>query len=161
MRGVILTQVKGGADCLMQLKARLQGWAYLYVLVFSETVMPESLRNGISPIDPMAADAAEGLIRTNRSAVEFMFGAQKLLLDELIFAANEIFDRAQIETQLLSEFISKTAASHSVNDWKTMFRECSQHQIDFIRRDSERVFKHGQNMRVVMTNFLTSQRRAS
>ena len=27
-----------------------------------------------------------------------------------------------------------------------MCEECGQHQIDFIRRDSERLFKHGERM---------------
>ena len=27
-----------------------------------------------------------------------------------------------------------------------MYEECGQHQIDFIRRDSERLFKHGERM---------------
>jgi hypothetical protein len=38
------------------------------------------------------------------------------------------------------------AGSHSVKDLKTMSQECGQHQIDFIRRDSERLFKHGERM---------------
>jgi hypothetical protein len=27
-----------------------------------------------------------------------------------------------------------------------MAQECGQHQIDFVRRDSERLFKHGERM---------------
>jgi hypothetical protein len=38
------------------------------------------------------------------------------------------------------------AGSHSVKDLKTMCEECGQHQIDFVRRDSERLFKHGERM---------------
>jgi hypothetical protein len=123
--------------------------------------MPEPLLNETSPLEPMARDVAVGIIGTNNATVEFMFGARKILLDELIFLANEIVDRAQTETRLFSELISKVAASHSVNDWKTMFRECSQHQIDFLRRDSERVFKHSQSMRVAVGNLLASRRPAS
>jgi hypothetical protein len=29
---------------------------------------------------------------------------------------------------------------------KAMCEECGQHQIDFIRRDSERLFKHGERL---------------
>jgi hypothetical protein len=123
--------------------------------------MLKPLPNETSLLEPMARDTAQGFIETNKTTVEFMFGARKILLEEFIFLANEIVDRAQTETHLLSELISKIAASHSVNDWTTMFRECSQHQIDFLRRDSERVFKHGQSMRVAVTNLLASRRRAS
>ena len=57
-----------------------------------------------------------------------------------------MLDRARTETHLFSEFVSKMAGSHSVKDLKTMCEECGQHQIDFIRSDSERLFKHGERM---------------
>jgi hypothetical protein len=93
-----------------------------------------------------AADAKLKLAKANQHALDFMFGAQKVLLEEMVFAGNELLDRARTETHLFSEFVSKMAGSHSVKDLKTMLGECSQHQIDFIRRDSERLFKHGQRM---------------
>jgi hypothetical protein len=75
-----------------------------------------------------------------------MFAAQRILLEEIVFAGNEMFDRARTETHRFSEFASKMAGSHSVKDLKTMWEECGQHQIDFVRRDCERLFKHGQRM---------------
>jgi thymidine kinase len=50
------------------------------------------------------------------------------------------------ETHLFGEFSSKMAGAHSVEGLKTMCQECGQHQIDFVRRDSERLFKHGARM---------------
>jgi hypothetical protein len=97
--------------------------------------------------DPLSAtEAAARFTKANKNALEFMFGVQKMLLEELVFAGNEIVDRTRTETHLLSEFVSKVAGSHSVRDLRTMFEECSQHQIDFLRRDSERLFRHGQRM---------------
>ena len=93
-----------------------------------------------------AADAATQLTKANKHALELVSGAQKILLEETVFAANAMLDRARTETHLLSEFVSKTAGSHSVKDLKTMFEECGRHQIDFLRRDSERLFKHGERM---------------
>jgi len=58
---------------------------------------------------------------------------------------------------LFSEFISKMAGSHSVKDLKTMLEECGQHQIDFVRRDSERVFKHGERMLEAASKLLNSR----
>src|SRR5271169_2818563 len=98
-----------------------------------ELSMPDT---STSLIEPAAADAATQLTRANRTALEFMFGAQRMMLEEMVFASNEILDRARTETHLLSEFVSKMAGSHSVKDLGTMYRECSQHQIDFLRRDS-------------------------
>ena len=86
-------------------------------------------------IDPLsAADAAARFTKANKNALEFMFGAQKMLLEELVFVGNEIVDRTRTETHLLSEFVSKVAGSHSVGNLKTTFEECSRHQIDFLRR---------------------------
>jgi thymidine kinase len=77
--------------------------------------------------------------------------------EEMIFAGNEIIDRIRTETHLFSEFASKMASSHSVKDLKTMCEECGQHQIDFVRRDSERLFKHGERMIETTSNLLNIQ----
>jgi hypothetical protein len=60
-------------------------------------------------------------------------------------------DAAQCtETHLFDEFLSKMAAAHLVNGLKT-------HQIDFIPRDCERLFKHGNRM-IEVTSKLFSNR---
>jgi hypothetical protein len=122
--------------------------------------MLEPMReNAMDAIEPMAADAAARFTKANKSALEFAFGAQKLLLEEAVFAGNELLDRARTETHLLSEFVSKMAGSHSVRDLRTMVKECSQHQIDFLRRDSERLFKHGERMLETAGNLLANRSR--
>jgi len=118
--------------------------------------MLKTLRDDMSAIEPMAQEAAATFTKVNKTALEFMFGAQKILLEEIVFVSNEVLDRARTETHLLSEFISKMAESHSVRDWSTMLRECSQHQIDFLRRDNERVFRHGQRVREAAANLLAN-----
>lgn len=81
-----------------------------------------------------ATDGAER--SANINVTELMFGAQRLMLGEIAFAGNEWIDRARTETHLFSEFISKVAGAHSVNGLRTMYQECGQHQVDFIRRDA-------------------------
>ena len=102
--------------------------------------------------EQFSADAASQLTRANKSALDFMCGAQKAILEEIVFAGNALIDRARTETHLLSEFVSKMAGSHSVKDIKTMCEECGQHQLDFVRRDSERLFKHGERMLETASN---------
>jgi hypothetical protein len=86
-------------------------------------------------------------VRTsNKGALDFLLNVQKAALEEMIFFGNEFLDRLRVETQLSSEFSSKMARAHSVENLKTMYEECGQHQIDFVRRDSERLFKHGERM---------------
>ena len=57
-----------------------------------------------------------------------------------------MLDRTRTEMQPFNEFASEMAAAHSVRDIKTMYEECSRHQIDFIRRDNDRLFRHGERM---------------
>lgn len=101
-----------------------------------------------------AVEAATRLTAANKRTLDFMCGAQKAAFEEMVFITNELLDRARTETHLFSEFVSKMAGSHSVKDIKTMVEECGQHQIDFIRRDSERLFKHGERMLETASNLL-------
>jgi hypothetical protein len=104
-----------------------------------------------------AVDATARVAKANRETMNFLFGAQRLLLDELVFASNEFLERARTEMHLFTEFVSKVAGVHSVKGIREMFEECGQHQIDFIRRDSERLFNHGQRM-IDTTSKLFSRR---
>jgi hypothetical protein len=101
----------------------------------AETGSSQSVVNG-------AAEAT----RLNQSALEFMLGAQKMMFEELVFFSDEMMERARTEAHLFTEFVAKMAGAHSVKEVRTMCQECGQHQLDFLRRDSERLFKHGERM---------------
>jgi len=90
--------------------------------------------------------SAPGATAASKRVMDFVFGAQQAMLEEMVFISNEMLDRARTEIHLFSELASKLAGAHSVKNIKAMCEECSQHQIDFIRRDSERLFKHGERM---------------
>jgi len=111
-----------------------------------ELSMLDTSARAIEPLKADAADAAVRIAKANGSVLQIVFGLQKMLLDEAVFTSKEIVDRGRTETHLFSEFVSKMAGSHSVRDLKTMFEECSRHQIDFMRRDCERLFKHGERV---------------
>jgi hypothetical protein len=111
-----------------------------------EVVMTELSEQSAALVEQSVTDTATRLTKANQSALDFLMGAQRVMLEELVFAGNEMLERTRTETHLLSEFVSKMAGSHSVEGLKTMSQECGQHQIDFIRRDSERLFKHGERM---------------
>jgi hypothetical protein len=130
----------------MQLNAPPGGRRILQKHQKAEVIMLELSGPGAEIFGQSAADATAKLTKANKHALDFMMGAQKVVLEEMVFAANEMLERAQTETHLFSEFVSKMAGSHSVKDLKTMCAECGQHQLDFVRRDSERLFKHGERM---------------
>lgn len=108
-----------------------------------EVMMLEFYEPGAAIVEDSVANAVTRLTRTNKRAMDLAFGVQKAMLEEMIFVSNEIFDRVRTETHLFGEFASKMAGAHSVKDLRTMCEECGQHQIDFVRRDSERLFRHG------------------
>lgn len=91
---------------------------------------------------PDAVPADDRVEWPNKRVLEFLFGAQRLLGQEIAFVRDEALDRAQTETHLFNEFLSKVAEAHSVKDYVGMYEACSQHQLDFLRRDCDRLFRH-------------------
>ena len=104
-----------------------------------------------------AADSETRWDDANKRALHFMFGVQRVILEEMAFAAYATLDRVRTETHLLGEFASKLGAAHSVQDWKAMGSECGQHQLEFIQRESDRAFKHGERLIEATSNLLNNR----
>ncbi|WP_316180039.1 hypothetical protein [Bradyrhizobium sp. SZCCHNRI1009] len=92
------------------------------------------------------AELSERVALSNKHALELLVGSQQIIMEEILFASNEVLDRARTEAHLLAEFVSKLAGVHSVTGIQAMVQECGRHQIDFVRRDCDRLFKHGQRL---------------
>src|SRR3954451_9718768 len=114
------------------------------IIVFLER---ENAEVTMTELSQAAPTPAHGVATTEtpfagakENALDFMLSVQALMFGETLFAASGLFDRTRTETHLFSEFMSKMAASHSVRDLRTMYQECSKHQIEFLRRDFERLF---------------------
>ena len=110
----------------------------------------ELSESGAEMGEQLTVDTATRFTRVNKHALHFMLGAQAAMLEEMVFAGYELLDRTRTEMHLFTEFVSKMSGAHSVKDIKTTCEECSRHQIDFVRRDSEWVFKYGE--RILETN---------
>jgi hypothetical protein len=108
--------------------------------------MAELSEAGAAIPEQATTEVETQMVKANQRAANFLFGAQKLMLEELVFASNEIVERAQTEMHLLSEFASKIAGAHSVKDIRAMYEECGKHQIEFVRRDCDRLFRHGERL---------------
>jgi hypothetical protein len=121
----------------------------------TEIVQPSSA-NGQQP----ATETEARLAAAPSDGLQFMFGAQKLVAGEIAFAADLMVERAKTETHLLSELVSKLAGSHSVKDLANMYAECTQHQLDFVRRDFERLVKHGERVAAATSRLFGSQPQA-
>ncbi len=96
--------------------------------------------------------------KLNQGTLEFMFGAQKMMFEELVFLGDEMFEKVRTEMHLFAELVAKMAGAHSVKGVKTMYQECGQHELEFIRRDSERVFKLGERMIAATSNLINGVR---
>jgi hypothetical protein len=93
-----------------------------------------------------AADPTARWDNANKQALHFILGAQRMILEEMAFTAVAMLDRTRTETQLFGEFASKLAESHSVRNWKALGKECGQHQLEFVRRDCDRMLRHGERL---------------
>jgi citrate synthase len=77
--------------------------------------------------------------------------------EEMVFLGDEMLERTRTEMHLFTEFVAKMASAHSVRDVRTMCQECGQHQLDFLRRDSERLFRHGERMIAATSNLISGR----
>lgn len=107
---------------------------------------------------PAAAPAEAQTAEANRLAANFMLGARKLIFEELQLASNEMLERTQTEMHLFAELVSKMASAHSVRDIRAMYEECGKHQIEFFRRDYDRLFKHGERVIEATSNLFKKDR---
>ena len=131
----------------MQLNIPIDGSRYPFRRALKlEIAMTELSEQVVSGYAESAAKGEAQASQMNQNAMEFMIGAQKLMFEEFVFYTDEMLERTQTEMKLFTEFAAKMAAAHSVKDVRTMCRECGQHQLDFLHRDSERLFKHGERI---------------
>ena len=119
--------------------------------------MSELSARAASSSFPETANAEAEATKLNQGALEFMLGAQKMMFEEMVFLGDQMLERTRTEMHLFTEFVAKMAAAHSVRDIKTMCQECGQHQLDFCRRDSERLFKHWERMIAATSNLINGR----
>jgi hypothetical protein len=104
-----------------------------------------SARDAFSNYQPVENAEAQA-VELNQNALDFMLGAQTMIFEELVFFRDEMLERTRTEMHLFNEFIMKMAGARSVKDVRTMCLQCGEHQLDFFRRDAERLFKHSERM---------------
>jgi hypothetical protein len=128
-------------------------------IVASECIKREVIMQELS--EQAAQEPAAGAVTrptdADRQALHFMLGAQRMIFEETVFAAYAMLDRIRTEIHLFGEFAAKRASAHSVQDWKAMGRECSQHQLEFVRRDCDRLFRHSERLTEATTNLLNNR----
>lgn len=94
----------------------------------------------------LATDITAQIADASKRSLEFSFGAQKAIFDEIIEAGSSVLQHTQAQMNVATEFATKVAEAHSFKDIVSAFRECSQHQMDVVRKDSQRFVAHGREI---------------
>lgn len=105
--------------------------------------------------DTQAELDTQQFIETGRQALGVTFGMQRVMLNEIAKASDEIFDRVRAEIEIASEFIARLATAHSVKEIATACNDCSQHQAEAFRQDSQMLFRHSQRFYEEASRVLT------
>jgi len=85
-------------------------------------------------------------VEFNKRALHFLFDAQRVVLGEMITASDEILEDVRAEMNLAAEFAAKINEAHSVDNIRTVLKECGQHQMDVFSRESQNVVRRNQRL---------------
>ena len=105
-----------------------------------------------------STDRATQTPDANKQALHFLLGAQRIMLEEMAFTAYTALERVRSETHLFGEFAAKLAEAHSVRDLHAMACECSKHQLEFARRECDRMLRHGERLIEASSSLLSNGR---
>ncbi len=64
--------------------------------------MLEFYEPGAAILEDSVANAVSRLTKANKRTLDLVLGAQKSIVDEMVFACNEFIDRARTETHLFA-----------------------------------------------------------
>lgn len=97
-------------------------------------------------------------VEFNKRALHFMFDAQRALLSELVTASDEILEDVRAEMNLAAEFAAKINEAHSVDNIRTVLKECGQHQMDVFSRESQNLLRRNQRLIAATSQLFSSAR---
>jgi hypothetical protein len=107
--------------------------------------MPE-LREQAPAEQKLVGEVTAQIAEANKRGLEFSLGAQKAIFDEMVEAGSSALEHTQAQMNVMAEFASKVAEAHSFKDIVRAWQECSQHQMDVVRQDSQRFVAHGREI---------------
>jgi hypothetical protein len=90
--------------------------------------------------------SAGQMVKSGRYALDVTLGVQRVLLDEMAKSSNEVMERLRAEIEIASEFVARLASAHSIREIATACADCSEHQAEAFRLDSQMLFRHSQRI---------------
>ena len=101
-------------------------------------------------------DAPGAYLELNKRALHFLFDAQRVILGEMVTASDEVLDDVRAEVNLATEFAAKINEAHSVENIRTVLKECSQHQMEVFSRESRNFLRRNQRLVEATTQLLAN-----
>jgi hypothetical protein len=106
----------------------------------------------------LPSDAPGALVEFNKRALHFLFDAQRVILGELVTASDEMLEDVRAEMTLAAEFAAKINEAHSVENIRTVLKECGQHQMDVFSRESQNFLRRNQRLAEATSQLFASAR---
>ena len=119
--------------------------------------MSDTITQAVAERSP--SDAPGAFVEFNKRALHFLFDAQRVILGEMVTASDEILEDVRAEMNLAAEFAAKINEAHSVENIKTVLKECGQHQMDVFSRESQNFLRRNQRLVEATTQLLASARK--
>lgn len=94
----------------------------------------------------LPSDAPGAFVEFNKRALHFLFDAQRVFLGEMATASDEMLEDVRSEMNLAAEWAAKINEAHSVENIRTVLKECGQHQMDVFSRESQNFLRRNQRM---------------
>lgn len=99
-----------------------------------------------SQATPLPGDAPGMFVEFNKRALHFLFDAQRVILGEMVTASDEILEDVRAEMHLAAEFAHKINEAHSVENIRSVLKECGQHQMDVFSREGQNFVRRNQRL---------------
>lgn len=119
--------------------------------------MSDTLTQAITDRSP--SDTPGIFVEYNKRALHFMFDAQRVILGEMVTASDEILEDVRAEMNLAAEFAAKINEAHSVENIRTVLKECGQHQMDVLSRESQNFLRRNQRLVEATSQLLANARK--
>jgi hypothetical protein len=105
------------------------------------------------------SDAPGAFVEFNKRTLHFLFDAQRVILGEMVTASDEILEDVRAEMNLAAEFAARINEAHSVENIRTVLKECGQHQMDVLSRESQNFLRRNQRLVEATSQLLASARK--
>lgn len=112
-----------------------------------------------STIERSPNDTPGMIVEFNKRALHFLFDAQRVILGEMVAASDEILEDVRSEMHLAAEFAAKINEAHSVENIRTVLKECGQHQMDVFSREGQNLLRRNQRLVEATSQLFASARK--